>query len=228
MGSGSCSCYAPPMADEDVVVSTDVELTEADFVALVPHLPEFGRRSLLPLAILLLVPASVLVNQGPAVALLLPMILGVAAYAYFVLALRRRWPKRALADLGPGLTSFRFDDFGFSASSSLRQHRLAWSALARYVESPEAFAIYTTPRTLLVVPKRAFGAADVARVSDLLRARVTAKPASPPAGRAVLKRMLLLWLALIIAFLAIWLLLNEEPRPGAPATPAPSAGPAGG
>ena len=196
------------MADEDAVVSADVELTEADFVGLMPHLPEFGRPWLLPLSMFLVVPVSVLVNHGPAMALLLPMTLGVSAFAYFMYALRRRWPKRALADLGPGLTSFRFDDFGFSASSSLRQHRLAWSALARYVETPEAFAIYTTPRTLLVVPKRAFRTAEAARVSELLKARVSARPVSPAAG-AVLKRLLLVWLALIVAFLTIWFLLNE-------------------
>lgn len=199
------------MEDEELALSGEVELSEADLAAVMPYLPELKARWLIPLAMFAVVPAAVVMNRGLQPTLLLPMTLGAAALVYFQISLRKRWPKRALGDLGAGVTRFRFDDFGFSASSSLRQHRLAWSALARWVETPEAFAIYPTPRTLLVVPKRAFNAADVARVSQLLRSRVIGKPAAPETRR-LLTRVLLAWLALIVAFGAIWLLLNDAPK----------------
>ena len=112
------------MADAEVLVSGEAELSEADLAAVMPHLPELERRWLVTLSMFASVPVVVLMNRGPVVVILMPMTLGVALFVYFQLGLRQRWPKRALGDLGAGATTFRFDDFGFSASSSLRRAAL--------------------------------------------------------------------------------------------------------
>jgi len=209
------------MAEAELVVSGEAALTEADLAAAMPYLPEFGRRWLAPVLVLSILPFVALWNHVDRLTLL-TVSFCAAMFVVFQLMLRRRWPKRALGDLGAGPTRFSFDDFGFSASSSLRQHRLAWTSLARYVETPEAFAIYTTPRTLLIVPKRAFGPAQALQVSELLKTRVPVRPGSP-SPRAVLTRFLLAWLALVVVFLAIWFLLNEPPGAADPAKRAPAA-----
>jgi len=210
------------MAEAELVVSGEVVLSEADLAAAMRHLPEFGRRWLAFVVALLVMPFVALSSHLDQFTLV-PVLACAVLFLVFQQRLRRQWPKRALGDLGAGPTTFRFDDFGFSASSSLRQHRLAWSSLARYVETPEAFAIYTTPRTLLLVPKRAFSPVQAAQVSELLKTRVIAKPGSP-SPRAALTRVLLVWLALVVSFLVIWFLLDQPAQGGdrAPRSPASS------
>jgi len=96
----------------------------------------------------------------------------------------------------------------------LRQHRLAWAGLARSIDTAQAFLVYTTPRTLLIVPKRAFADADVLTLRNMLAERVTAQPA--PTGGLLggsVTRVLVLWAALIVAFLAVWHFLDEGAPP---------------
>jgi hypothetical protein len=128
----------------------------------------------------------------------------------FQRATRRAWTKQAFANVG-GQTTFRFDDYGFTWESSLRQHRLAWASLARALETPTAFLVYPSPQTVLIVPKRAFTDADVAVLSRLLRERITLKPA-PKAGLFANRawRTVLLWVVLVVTFLAIWQFLDER------------------
>ena len=210
-------------AAEELVITGQLELTEADLARLAPHLPEFKRRWLPLLMFVVVTPVVVFVNHSWLT--VLPMLFGGLLFGYFQLLASKKWPKRALADLGAGTTTFRFDDYGMTVSSSLREHRLAWSALSRYVEAPGGFAVYTTPRTLLVVPKRAFAAADVPRLAELLRTRVIAKPGSAPG--VPFKRVALLWLTLIVAFVAIWLFLNDDVPAGDGARPSQADSAAG-
>jgi hypothetical protein len=113
-----------------------------------------------------------------------------------------------------GPTTFCFDDYGFSSESKLRQHRLAWASLSRARETPEAFLVYTTPLTVLIVPKRAFSESDVATLRRWLPERITAKPL-PPTGGLRGRGTLLLWVVLVVTFLSIWhFLANDGPPHG--------------
>ncbi len=209
------------MAAEELVVEGELDLTEADLAAVTRHLPEFKRRLWLPLLMLGFMLVFLVTNERPRWFSVLPVLFALLLVLHFQRRAIRSWPRRALADLGEGRTRFRFDDFGFSASSSLRQHRLAWAALARYVEAPDSFVMYTTPRTLLVVPKRAFSAAQLTELSRLLRARVPGQAAAAALSRQAFKRVALLWLLLVVTFVAIWLLLNDAPAAGEGAAPGP-------
>jgi YcxB-like protein len=168
-------------------------------------------------------------DSSVVLALAVPSVIVVALMSYFVVAGRRAWVKQALANIG-GPTSFRFDDFGFSSESKLRQHRLAWTALARATETPESFLIYTSPQTLLIVPKRAFSAADVTALQSLLPERIPPKPDAP--ARFGNRRPLLMWVVLIVAALSIWHFFSldgeSSPRRGAADPDAPAAVPAEG
>lgn len=144
----------------------------------------------------------------------LPVLFVAGLMTYFQVAGKRAWVKQALANVG-GPTTYCFDDFGFSSESKLRQHRLAWAALARAVETPEAFLIYTTPQTVLIVPKRAFTDAGVAALHELLPARVTPTPVAKPGvgGRVSGRGTLLMWVVLVVTFLSIWHFLSIDEAP---------------
>lgn len=140
----------------------------------------------------------------------LPVSFAAIGITYFQIAGKRAWVKQALANVG-GPTTYRFDDFGFSSESKLRQHRLAWAALARTVETPEAFLIYTTPQTLLIIPKRAFSDADVMALRSLLPERVKQQPLAT--GRISGRFTLLVWVVVLVMFLSIWHFLSIDDAP---------------
>jgi len=54
-----------------------------------------------------------------------------------------------------------------------------WSALQGYQEVPDSFLIWVSAKLFLIVPKRAFAAADLARVTERLEQRLGAPPALP-------------------------------------------------
>jgi hypothetical protein len=201
---------------EPVVGEADV--SAADLAQVVTQFPGFKRPWLAPVVIvaawlLLLSFARPELNLVSVLTVALPLMFLVAMIDFFRRAARRAWIAQALANIG-GRTTFRFDDYGFTSESSLRQYRLAWASLARAVETPHAVLIYTTPRSVLIVPKRAFTDADVRVLSRRLTERITPKPL-PGAGLLAggIKRTLVLWVVLVLAFLAIWQFLDQGAQP---------------
>lgn len=196
-----------------IVGQTDVG--EADLSQALARLPGNQRPWLMPvlmvafmLLYLVLTPSELTTHTILVFAL--PVGFAAVGIMYFKVAGKRAWIKQALANVG-GPTSYRFDDFGFSSESQLRQHRLAWATLTRTVETPEAFLIYTTPQTLLIIPKRAFADADVAALGSLLLARVKQQPIVT--GRVSGRFTLLLWVVLVVTFLSIWHFLSIDDAP---------------
>jgi hypothetical protein len=191
----------------------EADVSAADLAEVVTQLPAFKRPWLGPVVIAAagLLSLSILPDftRETLLTVALPLLFFIALTAFFQRAGRRAWIAQALANVG-GRTTFRFDDYGFTSESGLRQHRLAWASLARAVETPHAFLIYTTPQTVLIVPKRAFTDADVAALSRRLPERITPKPL-PGAGLLAggTKRTLVLWVVLVVAFLAIWQFLDQ-------------------
>ena len=187
------------------------DVTEADLKHAVTPLPGSKRPWLVPLVMVaattLFVALSSLRSWQELRTIVLPAVFAIVLYSYFRWAIRRAWVKAALANVG-GQTTFRFDGYGFTSESSLRQHRLAWASLARVLETKAVFLVFTTPRSLLIAPKRAFSDADVARLRSQFAERITPKPAPQSAQRA-----LLLWVVVIVSFLTIWHLFNQNAEP---------------
>src|SRR4051812_29774232 len=88
-------------------------------------------------------------------------VLLVPGFAFKLWRARRVWAKNGLADLrGAEGVEFRFDSAGFSFHAPGLQIQHTWSSLYRCIETAPAFAIYTSPAALIVVPKRAFAATE--------------------------------------------------------------------
>jgi hypothetical protein len=96
--------------------------------------------------------------------------------------------------------TFELDPAGYSVSTPTSSSSSDWSTLHRYHEGKTAFLFYVNPTVQQIVPKRAFGNDDIAKVRALLAAHVTQRPAGHWGGA----KMILLWAFLIVVFLAIW------------------------
>jgi hypothetical protein len=191
-------------------IEGETELSEQDFREAFGFVPQFRRSNKLwlvaPLLLLLAFSDEKLGRSFwlPALPLLgfLGLSLGFRWY------LRRAWARRALADLGGGTTQFRFDETGLNVVSKLRRLELTWASLPQHVETPSSFIVYTGSQALLVLPKRAFAAADLEQLRAELRRRIPTKP-----YKNRLQALLLLWVVLIVTFLAIWHFLGSQPPP---------------
>ena len=205
-------------ASESAAVVGEADVTEADLVDVATHLPGSQRRWLVPVIIAAGILPLLILNgsdwRGQALTVLLPLAFVIIMTTYFQRGIGRAWAKQALTNIG-GRTTFRFDDYGFTSESSLRQHRLAWAGLARSLETPRAFIVYTTPGSLLIVPKRAFADDEVARLSVLLRQRITPAPVQKVGvfGTVSAWRILVIWVVVLVTFLLIWHFLDEGTPP---------------
>jgi hypothetical protein len=205
-------------ASGSAVIVGEVDVVEADLAQVATHLPGSKGRWLVPVMIAVgMVPLWILNGsnvRGQALTVVLPLLFVIIMTTYFQRGFGRAWAKQALSNIG-GPTTFRFDDYGFTSESSLRQHRLAWASLARSLETPQAFVVYTTPGTMLIVPKRAFADDEVIRVSALLRERIS--PISVKRvgvfGTASAFRTLLIWVVVLVTFLSIWYFFDEGTPP---------------
>jgi hypothetical protein len=193
--------------DEASVVERKVTLTAVDFTSAVAHMPGYKRPWLLPVVGLAAIGAWNLLGK---VALTTNLTLSFlfVLFLYFQRLKRKAWANQVSSTLAAGVTIFRFDDYGFTVQSTLREHRLAWASLAGQLETPESFFVYTTPHAFWLIPKRAFEADEIANVRQWLRSRVVPKPA--PAAAAGGRRMLLAWVLLIVTFLSIWHFLSID------------------
>lgn len=200
-------------ASDSTVIVGQADVSEADLTQVVAHLPGSKHRWLVPVMIAAGMLPLLLLNgadwRAQTLTVGLPLAFVLIMTTYFQRGIGRAWAKQALSNIG-GPTTFRFDDYGFTSESSLRQYRLAWAGLARSLETPQAFVVYTTPGTVLIVPKRAFADHEVVRLSALLRERILPVPVQKMRifGRVSAQRTLLLWVVLLVTFLSIWHFLD--------------------
>jgi YcxB-like protein len=94
---------------------------------------------------------------------------------------------------------------GLIISSEASRELHEWTALHGYQEVPDSFLIWVSAKLFLIVPKRAFAAADLARVTEQLEQRLGAPPTLP-------RFWSWLGLAVLIALLGLALWNRLSPR----------------
>jgi hypothetical protein len=192
-------------SDNARAIEGEAELTLVDFASAARHLPGAWWLWAWPGTLLVLFVVFGLMGSGVQSSFVLPAAFVVLMNAGFQVLKRKGWVKQTFAVLG-GKTQFHVDDYGLGLDTSLRQHRLAWASLARQVETPESFVVYSSPQTLFLIPKRAFEASEVDEVRGLLRSRVVARRLASSAG----PRLLVVWLVALVGFLSIWHFLSDN------------------
>jgi hypothetical protein len=100
-----------------------------------------------------------------------------------VLAVRapRDQTKKALEELvGAGEVDYRIDAEGITMRAAGSSSSTSWRIITRYRETALTFLFYTSPGLSHMIPKRAFGAADLEAVRALFAANV--RPAGAKEG----------------------------------------------
>ncbi len=185
----------------------EAQLTADDFKAVWAAVPQVQRTIAWLAVLVVLLPTFIWLRadgRNPIILGAIPICL--MAVAFGVYRGRGRWAEGALSGSHGKPVEYLFDGEAFQVKAPGRDSRAEWATLRGHVEVKGAFLIYMSPQIFVLVPKRAFTAADQARLGAELRARVP--PYRAPGGGA--KKLLLLWLALVLVFLGIWQLLNTK------------------
>ena len=77
------------------------------------------------------------------------------------------------------LVKYTLSAQGLIIASEASRELHEWTALHGYHELPDSFLIWVSAKLFLILPKRAFAAADLARVRERLEQRLGAPPALP-------------------------------------------------
>jgi Mn2+/Fe2+ NRAMP family transporter len=135
----------------------------------------------------------------------LPMVFAVALFLFF-LRLARPGP-RTLATFRDEdrRQTYRFERDAFEVRTGTTQARVAYRGLHAFTDGKDALLLFTRPNVMHLVPKRVLSLEELERVTGWLRAGV-----EPPQRTFPLVRVLVIWVVLIVAFLAIWLVLTPN------------------
>lgn len=177
-----------------------------DYQAVWGQAPAMRRAAGWLLVIVVGIPVTFSLRKGfdPFVLLAIPVLL--AAGGFGIWRGRRSWSEAMFKSAGGMPIEYFFDGQGYQTRAPGREGRAEWGTLHAFAETPAAFLLYVSPHIFHLVPKRAFPEADQARLSAELRARV--KPLGKSPGG--LKKALVLWLLLIVAYLAMKQFLGQQ------------------
>jgi hypothetical protein len=102
---------------------------------------------------------------------------------------------------------WRFSPDGYEITTAASYSRANWSTIHRFLEGPKSFVLYASEAMVHVIPKSALRGDDV----NVLRAMFTSRiiPRKKP-SMASFTWVPLLWLLLILVFLAVWQFLQSD------------------
>jgi hypothetical protein len=137
---------------------------------------------------------------------LLPFALMVSAWLGFMMWIRKRTARNSVDGKTEAqrTITFTLDSSGLSIVTPESTAHSKWSTFHSFQEAPSSFLIYVNRAVPQLIPKRAFSDDAIPRVRELLQTHVRLRPKQ----NAIFKRTLLLWVVLIIAFVAIWHLVK--------------------
>jgi hypothetical protein len=101
--------------------------------------------------------------------------------------------------------TWRFTPETFEITTVTTYTRMQWSGVHRIVEGKDTFAVYTSEAIVQIIPKRAFRPEEVETLRGMFARYVT--PRKRPNN---LGRIIVLWVVLVLVFLAIWQFLQSD------------------
>lgn len=188
--------------DVEHAVRVTFTLSEEDLRRAIKQLPALRLLTLWGIVIVLLF--AVWIGLGPNSDLSLSMLslvvlLGLTAvFWYFATIIQARRQHRSMKDTERVIT-YEFTPNGFSSESAGASSRVDYARVHRVVDGKHSLLIYCNPHSAQVVPKRAFAEGDLKIVQGWLHDAVT-----PRHAKTFLVRTVILWVVLVVVFLAIW------------------------
>ena len=187
-------------------VEAAIELTQDDVLHGLQRMPERRLGSAVVSMVAALVVGVAGVVEGFDAPILMAMAFSVVLVVIMFLVCPRRAARQYFADIPADRRelAYVFTPVAFEISTKHSHVRQDYRALKQYVISPHTLLLYATSNIAQIVPLRAFEAADRERVLGWVKAQV------PPAPKrsSKLKRTLILWGVLVVAFGLIWWFLN--------------------
>jgi hypothetical protein len=200
------------MPSEDEVITGSVAITEADLVRGIGDHSAFYRLRWF-IAVMFVAAAAVVIllgSSGP-LAQWAPTgsCLGLVCVWAFVAP--KFAAKKILGQLvraGDNQVFYRFDGEGGTIRASGSTTTFAYRVVTRVRESATTLFVTVGNASTSIVPKRAFSPADLARLQAVLAANVKTEKA----GSGKVFKLVVVWAALVFAFVVVWQLLNARPR----------------
>jgi YcxB-like protein len=190
-------------------VAGSVELEEADLRAAILEMSVMSRGRV-GITLILAFAYGVLAFVGHAKASdLAPQAAFGVFFLFFLFIaprIRARRLLEAIAVGGDRHASYLFDDESVTFRTAGSTATTAYRSLVDYREGPTAFLVYSSPGVAHVVPKRAFDAEGVARVSALLAANVKKR------RERNVNRLILVWFAALLMAFVIWQFFSNVSR----------------
>ena len=120
-----------------------------------------------------------LISKGHARAGAVLTVLGLALFAAYNVPdqIARRWFARTPP--AARLVKFTLGAQGLIVASDAARELHPWQRLYGYQQVPDCFLIWVSAKLFVILPKRAFAAADLPRISERLEQRLGAPPALP-------------------------------------------------
>lgn len=202
----------PDTSDAIPPIAGAATATARDLARAIALLPLFRRRWLFLGGAVALVAAFAALNQGQQLAGLMPFIVFTLLFQAVMFLGPRVLGARTVAKMAERTVHYRADADELTIASGGTTVTRRWELISRFVETDDAFLLWVGPSAVQLVPKRAFGAAEIAWLRATLAAKVHPAAAAARRGRSRALRLALLWAALVAAFLAAWQLL----QPGRP------------
>ena len=183
-----------------------VELTEADVLHALQSMPErrFGVLTTYLLAAVALSAVGFMKGFDP---ILWVTTAFVAVLLVFTnLSSTRLQARRFFKDIDTDKreTAYVFTPLGLEITTKNSHVKQDYDALKRYVLKPHTLLLYSSSSVAQIIPLRAFSPADRERVIAWVQAQVKLSPKVPN----MLARTAIIWLVLVVTFLAIWWSLN--------------------
>jgi hypothetical protein len=104
---------------------------------------------------------------------------------------------------------YRLTKDGIEIAGKKGRSRIRWPAIHRFAEGPACFVLQASEALRTVIPKRAFAEAELPLVRAMFIEWVTPRPSTvkPRTPKPVMT--LVLWLAVVVLFLAVWQLFGS-------------------
>lgn len=183
-----------------------VELTQADVLHALQSMPErrFGALAVYALAGVALLVFGLMKGFDPSLWMTLAFVAVLLVFTN--LSSTRLQARRFFKDIDSDKreTAYVFTPTGLEITTKNSHVKQDYGALKRYVLKPHTLLLYSSSSIAQIIPLRAFAPGDREHVIGWVRAQVKASPKVPN----MLLRTFGLWLALVIMFLLIWLLLR--------------------
>jgi YcxB-like protein len=136
---------------------------------------------------------------------LLPFLIFTAVFQVLLFLGPFLLARRRLAAMSDRKTEYHIDTEKISITMTDCNVTFRWDRMLRFSEEPAMFLVWLGPYAVQVIPKRIFSLEEVKKLRQILCAQTKAEAGWTTGGWRIV-----LWIFLVLGFLAIWQFLSQR------------------